>query len=265
MNSITTDEIKKIQLDILLAVDRFCKDNNIDYYLCGGTLLGAVRHKGFIPWDDDIDIQMKRNDYERFIVEFDHPIYKTININNTSNYYLSNTKVIDSRTFLIEEVKKPIPLGVFIDIFPLDQLPNNRLLLRITNAVIAIFRRILLVKNISNSAQRSTIKNSILSIGYWIFKPITNKTIITSINCLSQLFNNSKASNIACISSFSYGLKEVVPATDYAYPVDCQFEGYSFSAPNGYENILKSWFGDYMILPPKEKQVSHHNFKAYWI
>lgn len=122
------DELKFISYNILKFVADFCEINNIKYYLFAGTLLGAIRHEGFIPWDDDIDIAIPRDDYEKFIIEFDRNNdvnYKVLSIENSNKYYLPYAKVIDNRTLLFEDGKESMPIGVFIDIFPLDSIPDK--------------------------------------------------------------------------------------------------------------------------------------------
>ena len=128
MKRIDTSEMKLIEMSILNEIDRFCKERGITYFLFVGTLLGAVRHKGFIPWDDDIDICMKREDYEKFFHDFninrDDCLF-AVNYKNDDEYYLASGKVIDTRTLLIEE-KDAAPIGVYVDVFPMDRLPNNK-------------------------------------------------------------------------------------------------------------------------------------------
>lgn len=124
---IKVEELKQIQLDILKFVDKFCKENNLKYFLAYGTLLGAVRHKGYIPWDDDIDIIMFREDYEKFVTTFKDVNYKVFATEVNSKYPYPFAKVGDTRTYYMEEIKDVIDTGVNIDVFPLDYLPENRI------------------------------------------------------------------------------------------------------------------------------------------
>ena len=126
MKKIEEKELKSIELNILKDIHTFCEMNNLTYYLCGGTLLGAVRHRGFIPWDDDIDIFMPRVDYDRFLTEYASKQYTVLCHKNTQGYYLPFAKVVDKSTRIEETLVKSIPnCGVYVDVFPIDGFSNN--------------------------------------------------------------------------------------------------------------------------------------------
>ena len=122
MQKLNLEEIQKIELDILIYLDKICKENNIKYYLSSGTLLGAIKYKGFIPWDDDIDVVLFRSDYLKLIdvLGKNDEKYKILSIYNTEDYYYPFAKLVDTRTVLIENSKKIKDMGVYIDIFPID-------------------------------------------------------------------------------------------------------------------------------------------------
>ena len=129
MKELTIEELKEVELNILKDVAKFCEINKIQYFLCGGTLLGAIRHKGFIPWDDDIDIAMPRADYERFFKLYNgnNSRYKADSLENNNNWHMSFGRVGDINTVLYEHTlkNKYKKYHAFIDIFPVDGLPNN--------------------------------------------------------------------------------------------------------------------------------------------
>lgn len=129
MKEIFMDEIKKIELEILKDVAKFCDENAIDYYLAGGTLLGAIRHQGFIPWDDDIDLIMPRKDYIKFFTTYksNKRYYIADSIINNAQHWLQAGKIFDARTIVINQNEK-MKSHVWIDVFPTDGVPKNKLL-----------------------------------------------------------------------------------------------------------------------------------------
>ena len=127
MKEISLNELRKIQIDILDKVHNFCIQNNITYFLSSGTLLGAIRHGGYIPWDDDIDLYMPRESYERFINIYKDDSHDTrvITLYNNKEYYYPFAKVEDTNSIVIENVPEKFNIGINIDIFPIDGVPNN--------------------------------------------------------------------------------------------------------------------------------------------
>ena len=127
MKRVTPEELKTIQLDLLQKTADFCEQNGLRYFLCGGTLLGAIRHKGYIPWDDDIDIAMPRPDYDRFCMTFNQPnsVYRVKSLFTHPNYICAFAKVYDNRTLLKELHYKGIHFGVYIDILPVDGVKDS--------------------------------------------------------------------------------------------------------------------------------------------
>ena len=125
MIEIPLEELKSRQLEILTRIDKFCTEHNIQYSLAFGTLLGAIRHKGYIPWDDDIDIMMLRSDYNRFISLFYDEQLRVLSIENESRYILPFAKVVDNNSILIEQSTMELPLGIYVDIFPVDNIPDD--------------------------------------------------------------------------------------------------------------------------------------------
>jgi len=127
MRQMVGDEVKKVQLGILDCVAKYCEDNKINYWLDSGTLLGAIRHGGYIPWDDDIDIGMPRDDYDRFVREFNesNERYKTYCIDTNPDFYYAHAKVLDTATVLYEPDEKGYKLSVNIDVFVYDNAPED--------------------------------------------------------------------------------------------------------------------------------------------
>jgi lipopolysaccharide cholinephosphotransferase len=270
MKEITLDELKKIELGILEEIDKICKEQNIRYSLCGGTLLGAIRHGGFIPWDDDIDIFMPRPDYNRF-VEYcsknSTPFALLCNKTDERYGYLF-AKAMAKNTVIKEENNNPknIDMGVYVDVFPIDGLADTREEAEKKFSK-SRFKRELLVANNWKKFFRSKTRK-------WYYEPIRfaffilsrfarpNK-LISAIEKIypEELFENSKYCATIC---GSYRDREIAEKEVYTEFVDIQFEGKTFKGLAHYDKYLSNIYGDYMKLPPKEKQVSHHMFEAYY-
>lgn len=269
MKNIGLKEIQQLELEIMKDVHRFCKENNIKYYLSGGTLLGAIRHKGFIPWDDDIDIIMPRPDYERFIKEYKSkkPYYTLTCIQNNSQHLFTFAKLFDSRTIKIEkglDYSNANRGGVEIDIFPMDGLPkdenkSDRYFKNQKN----IFRCYsLAVGELKNS--KNIFKKILKYIPLKVCKFIGKEYFINLINNRAKKYNFNDSEYVACSIVPYYGNKERILKEDYINQIEVEFESEVFYAPKGYHKYLSNLYGNYMELPPKEKRVTHHQCDIYW-
>lgn len=261
MKTIKPDELKIIQLNILDNLSKFCIKNKIHYILSYGTLIGAVRHNGYIPWDDDIDICMPRPDYERFLSLFNkkNENYKVMEHRIDKNYKLPFAKVYDTNTIINEYLYIKDNFGVYIDVFPIDGIKSdNQIKLSI------LYNKLLNTKRaIIKNSQRSILKKVILSIGKIIIHPISIHCILKKITNISTIasFNDSQyAANIVS----PYGKCEIMPKELFQEFTMHKFENGEYKIPKEYDKYLKNIYGDYMQLPPIEKQVTHHFYKAYW-
>ncbi len=283
MKQISIEELKKIELDILKCVAEFCDKNQIRYYLCGGTLLGSVRHHGFIPWDDDIDIMMPRPDYLRFVKEFNgcNENYVVSSIENNPKHWQTVAKVVDKRVYLKNELER-IPekyQRVMIDIFPIDGLPKSRL-----KQKILFFEQNFLhilyagssypMKSSRRYVDRGDAMGNIkgwvrtffkyLAIGLFRWIPRTWVSKVMNQNASRVPF--STADEAACIVNFSYGCeKERLPRREFEKRKKFSFEGESFWGSAAYDLYMTQLYGDYMTPPPPDKRVTHHGFTAYWL
>lgn len=265
MKKIELNELKKIQLGILDYVDVFCRKNNINYWIDCGTLLGAVRHGGYIPWDDDIDIGMLRNDYNKFI--------KLFNANNKSNYkfhcyeidknwYLPFGKVLDETTILFEpDEQSGIKSSVNIDIFVYDNAPSDSKQL---NRMFKLRDRYRLLNSLQTFKHFTDDKKqhyNILRYPLWLLFQLFPRGIF-----IKKSIENSKKysrNDTNKVGNFTSNEKQTCDKKVFNSFVKVDFEGKKYPAPVGYDEWLRSFYGDYMKLPPKEKQVSHHKFVAY--
>lgn len=252
------DELKKIQIAVLDTVVSYCTEHNLRYYLGYGTLLGAIRHKGYIPWDDDIDIVMPRPDYEKLLANFD---------NEKSSYkikaYQSYCKAYDGRTIFIEEVKEKFEIGINIDIFPLDGMPDS-----VEECNSLLKKTILLYKLYSLKIMqwrtgRRLYKNLFLMMTRIPLAFCSKEMLINKIVRLSKQYDYEKSKNVA-MGVASYGVNECMDKRIFEGAATAFFEGKEYVIPQGYKEYLTNIYGDYMQLPPLDQQVSHHSFKAYW-
>ncbi|WP_294363472.1 phosphorylcholine transferase LicD [uncultured Clostridium sp.] len=261
MRELNIDEIRSIQLEILKKVSEYCDDNNLRYSLAYGTLIGAIRHKGYIPWDDDIDIVMPRPDYERFIKSFNTYAtdYKVHVTELNSNFIYTFAKVSYNKSILIEDIEVKYEIGINIDIFPIDGVPS------IDNPTMKkqnFYRNLASFKTIKINSDRNIIKNIVLILGKILLSWLSLKRINLKMidNSKKYSFENEE---YCCNISTGFTEDKVIPKRYLEDFIDCFFENQKFKASKFYDEWLKSYYGDYMKLPPREKQVSHHRYKAY--
>ena len=251
-------ELRSIQMGILDHVHQFCEEHGITYFLSSGSLLGAVRHGGYIPWDDDIDIYMPRKDYERLLREFkDNEQFKLLNPAKEPHYYYTFAKVVDTRTLMIEKETEGFEIGVYMDIFPVDYVPDD---LKERERVFK--RKKLLYKIRRCKISKSNPLHSRLA--YWCYKllPISVEQLNRMIR---KLIVRKESSQYVChMTEAGPGVKSCFPAEDIASSVDIAFEGKTYKTMVGYKDYLERTYGDYMTLPPVEQRVTHH-FEAYWL
>ena len=262
---INSQQQKELLLQMMDFIDDFCESNSITYYLAYGTLLGAVRHKGFIPWDDDIDIWMLREDYNRFISTFydKSNVYRIVNLDNCENYHLAFSKVIDYRTKLVEGIDNPPDLGVYIDVFPLDYVPETERERDSMIKKVTSLHRMLSIKNISISKNRSLLKNFALFALKVLVMPFSHEQIIKNIKKSSNSGINF-SSKCCALSIFTYGMKEILDSSYFSEITRLEYEGRLYTCPSKYDEILSHIYGDYMKLPEEEKRISHHNYTLEW-
>lgn len=263
---LSIEELKEIQLKILDAVHQFCLEHNIMYSLSCGTLLGAIRHKGYIPWDDDIDIYMLRKDYENFLRIFPEKYkgrYTVNSLTTNRSYALPFAKVEDTETILIEKGAIGTDIGINIDIFPIDGIPkdenNRKKLLRRINLLKHLFS----MKRMFNRRGRSIRKTIYLNGIKLLLLFISQRTLANKIDRLACSFSLKECDNIfELVSGMQYS-QGFFSKYSFMETIDWPFENRIFKIMCGYDDYLTACFHDYMQLPSVEKRVTHHVFKAY--
>ena len=227
MKELKKYEIRQIQINILSTVAKYCDKKGLKYYLAYGTLLGAVRHKGYIPWDDDIDILMPRPDYELFVINFNkyNKDYKVFAHSNDCNYPCPFAKASYEKTLLIENTDiKFNKLGVNIDIFPMDGLPESEVEQKKIVNSITRQRNLLNLKSISTSSERIFYKNAILIFGKIILLFLNYRKIIKRIICKATVFSYEHSKYVGCLVG-NYRYKEVMPKNIFSNQCKLEFEG----------------------------------------
>lgn len=267
MKEITVLESKKLQLHILSKIHDFCGENHLRYYLVFGSLLGAVRHKGFIPWDDDIDVSMPREDYHFFMENFgEQDSCKAICCERDSSYYLPFGKVIDTRTVLKENISNSAEIGVYVDIFPLDGLSESKKKNRRIVQKLLFRRNLLALKILPNSKKRKGWRKYAHSILRRILFFLNMNQVSQSMNKLAQSFssgeNSTQFGQLANVDAS--GIQREYPAPLFSERVLYDFENFQFYGPKDYDSYLKLVYGDYMRLPSEEARVCKHEYAQYW-
>ena len=265
MKNINIDELRKIQINILDNIDKFCKKNKINYWIDCGTLLGAVRHSGYIPWDDDIDIGMLREDYDKFLKLYnkDNTRYKLQALELQDDYYFPFGKVVDTKTVLYEpDEETGIKGAVYVDVFVYDNAPDDDDKVQEMYDKRDYYNKFRIAQLYPNLYDKSSCKKKIMRFFLNIYLKFFPKNYFTK-----KCIDNSKRyinENTKRVGNFTSAKRMTGDKDIFSSFTLLTFEKKKYSAPIGYKKWLEAFYGDYMKLPPKEKQVSLHKFKAYY-
>lgn len=247
-------------MGILDDVHTYCVQHGLHYSLSSGTLIGAVRHKGYIPWDDDIDIYMLRQDYEKFLENYhdEKGTYRVLNPKKEQHYYYTFAKVIDTRTRMVEKETKGFEIGVYIDVFPVDYVTDD----------MRERERIFRLKKLLYKIRRCKISHE---------NPLHSRLAYLCYRCLpfsvgmlnrwiDYLIIRHKPTGTLChmTEAGPSTAKGGFPAADMKKMMDVKFEDRTYKMMIGYDDYLSRTYGDYMKLPPPEQRVTHQ-FEAYWL
>ncbi len=267
-------EVQKVSLEILKFVANICESHNMRYWLAYGTLIGAIRHKGFIPWDDDVDIIMPRPDYERFLSfcqDEDNKsvmgVYEIFNRNVNKNYLYGITRVCDSRYEIVKADEKNCGMGIFIDIYPYDGLGNDK-----NTALKKLYKTRFYCDTIADMIKKgktipptlnfkgkiayilNMIKQHVLGLNYYHNK----------LNLLRENYSYDSSDFVGPLMwYFTKPEKVLFPRDFFDVLIRVKFEDAEFFVPEKYHDMLTQEYGDYMQLPPLEKRIYHHQYKAY--
>lgn len=267
---VSQNETKQVSLEILKVVTDVCEQNNLRYFLMYGTLIGAIRHKGFIPWDDDIDIMMPRDDYLILIdlLESDsflncYPNLKFFNHDNCKNYPYMIGRVSNQNYEIVMKNEKNYGMGIFIDIYPFDGVGDTlkeSLKIARRGNILSSF----CYQSTRNHYARETTKKGIKSIFkipfFYVSKCFGKNFFQNKLKRLEGIYKFDKKKYVCCLVWTSGGYKDIFERKLFDNYKYTKFEKYSFRIPEKYDTILKYTYGDYMKLPPKKERTGHHDY-----
>ena len=273
MKELTLQEIQTVSLDILKDIHLFCENNSIRYSVAGGTLLGAIRHKGFIPWDDDIDVMMPREDYRIFCETYSSRPYRLISFNNDKSCKIAYARVCDmGKTLIQDQAWTSKKVGVWVDVFPFDGAEDD--FVSFTKHYAAnkeiweslFYNRALGggVKPGNSNKLNTTIKVLSLLHLLWI-NDIIARIKVKRINHNAQLIPYGTTQHVSQFAFLEPGIKEYFDIDAFQKTVMLPFEDTTVNAIVGYDHYLTRFYGDYMELPPVEKRVPKQDYlKFFW-
>ena len=267
----TMQETQRAALEILCRVTQICEEQGLRYFLVYGTLIGAVRHHGFIPWDDDVDIMMPRPDHDRLMAYLEehigeYPHLEVFKRKTCPEYPYMITRISDNRYDLRMENEKPFGMGVFIDIYPYDGLGNTRKEAvrfgmrgdRISSLCYQATRDHFAIET-TTSPLRKAIKYPV-----YLFCRMCGKEIFQDM--LGKMAGKKPYDTsrfVGCVIWLSWGVKDMYLRKWFDNYVYLPFEEYQFRAPAEYEKVLRHTYGDFMKLPPEEERIGHHYYSVY--
>lgn len=265
MRSISFEETKQIELNILLKFAFFCDRHNLRYYLTYGSLIGAVRHKGFIPWDDDIDVQMPRADYNKLIEIFnaekeDKDLFLIDpKAKNAAHPYV---KITDLRTIKKElGTPKGSILGIDIDVFPVDGMPSNEAEYeKWSDKLRTCYKKF----QFANSGLKGLpFKTKVHVLLYKVYVPF-KKSLLKKAEKLHALYPYETSDYVGTMEMMYNSKKNRLKKEYFDGYSLVEFEGHFLKAHKDYDAVLTGIYGDYMKLPPEDQQVTHHVNVSYW-
>lgn len=256
----TLDKLHQVHQELLDEFDRICKKNKLTYFLIGGTYIGALRHNGFIPWDDDVDVAMPRKDYEKLIEVSNKDLNKKYYLDcfeKNNDYFFPFAKLKKNNTIFDEEVMHHLNnhKGIYIDIFPLDNVKENNAGLRIRAILAKAITDTMLYKN-----KVKKLGSALHPIVSFFFLMFTKKRLMKMQKNIVTYCHDDN-SKYMCDIAFGYGVQKELIERCHVIPTrELPFNGKKYSCMHD-DTFLKNIYGDYMKIPPVEKRKSHRPLK----
>lgn len=266
------DDLRKLQLeelDMVRIFKKICEEYKFRYFILGGTLLGAVRHNGFIPWDDDVDIAMPRSDYNKLrsiMNKYNTDEYCFVNFDIDSSYSYAWARMTSKKIKVINHMANiPRVEPVFIDIIPLDGFPDNIIMRQIQKIRLNFWWVLNQIcqfdKMVDQKRNRSVISRICVKIAgkfKWIGNHISYKKCLENLNkTLERYPYDSSTKNIINFLA-AYGFDEIFPRDAFKSSISYQFENVELQGPQDFDSVCRIIYGDYMTLPPEEDRNKHH-------
>ncbi len=266
MEEVSREEYISVLKEELCFIDKICSEQNLIYFLYYGTLIGAVRHHGLIPWDDDLDIAMPRPDYEKFLEYLKkNDIGKYVIVNNDTDKSIPYliTRLSDTRYHLEFSQGIQHEIGIFIDIYPLDGMGNNKFIANMHGMFCFFLKKLFFVEFQYYYPKGRWFKNILLKILKKILLMPKKSVMKMFLNHACRKYDYLKSKYVNCCLWTDLYIKAIVPRACFDKRLNVTFEGCDAIIPAGYDIILKACYGNYMELPPPEQRFCHHYYKIY--
>ena len=269
MKELTLREIQMAEFGVLQKLDQLCKRLNLRYYLFYGTLLGAVRHQGFIPWDDDVDVAMPRPDYEKLLAYCrDHreeiaPL-RMLHCRLDKKYIYPIARLCDTRYKVDYENTVDYGLGLFVDIYPLDGCGNTEEEAKKVHKKNDTLQHMTHLAGMDrfHPSLRGGLHHTIIKfVGYCYVKLLGARHFALKAERNSLALPYEQSDYVSCTVWFDWYHRFEKKLLEE--PTTLMFEGQAFSVPAGWDALLTDWYTDYMQLPPEADRIGHHYYKAY--
>ncbi|OBX00318.1 LicD family protein [Gallibacterium genomosp. 1] len=259
----TTKEIQKKELEMLLYFTNFCNEHNLMFYLCGGGLIGAIRHQGFIPWDDDLDVFMPRDDYEKLSQLWDKYAdkkrYSYCRTNQYLNYHDAGASIRDNNTTFINRhsIQEDICHGLALEIMPIDGCPSNKVK-RAFQLFYAMMFSLFNVQRLPNN--KGVLFRVMAKIIYSLIPSQTFRYKIWSFAEKRMMqYKWADVEQVTELIGSLKGMKLIHPKKDFDSVIYKKFEGHDIPVMSGYDRYLRLIWGDYMKLPPEKDRKAKHD------